>query len=51
MMHRLTVAVMIAALTLGSTMACARNTEPAGPTPDTLVRFSATRPGMATACS
>jgi peptidoglycan-associated lipoprotein len=34
MTHRLTVAVMVAALSLGSTMACARNTEPPGPTPE-----------------
>jgi peptidoglycan-associated lipoprotein len=34
MMHRLTVAVMIAALTLGSTVACSRNPEPEGPTPE-----------------
>jgi peptidoglycan-associated lipoprotein len=34
MMHRLTVAVMIAALTLGGTVGCARNAEPEGPTPE-----------------
>jgi peptidoglycan-associated lipoprotein len=34
MTHRLTVAVMIAALTLGSTVACSRNPEPEGPTPE-----------------
>jgi peptidoglycan-associated lipoprotein len=34
MMHRLTVAVMIAALSLGGTVGCARNAEPEGPTPE-----------------
>jgi peptidoglycan-associated lipoprotein len=34
MMHRLTVAVMIGALTLGGAVGCARNTEPEGPTPE-----------------
>lgn len=34
MMHRLSVAVMIAALAMGSAMGCARNTEPPGPTPE-----------------
>jgi peptidoglycan-associated lipoprotein len=34
MSHRLTVAVMIAALTLGGTLGCSRNPEPEGPTPE-----------------
>jgi peptidoglycan-associated lipoprotein len=34
MMHRLTVAVMIAALTLGGTVGCSRNAQPEGPTPE-----------------
>jgi len=34
MMHRLAVAVAIAALTLGSTMACGGRGEPEGPTPE-----------------
>ncbi len=34
MMHRLAVAVAIAALTLGSTLACGGRSEPEGPTPD-----------------